>query len=130
MVKDAEAHASDDKERREGIESRNRLDSLVYQGEKQLAENAEKLSDEDRKGVEEALAEARRALEDQTASAATLDAAYQRVEGGLHRLAETLYKAQAPEGAAAGAEGDAAAGGGEDVIDAEYTEGGEEKSDR
>ncbi|MCZ6463732.1 MAG: Hsp70 family protein, partial [Proteobacteria bacterium] len=131
MVKDAEAHASDDKARREAIESKNKLDSLVYQAEKTVAENGEKLSDEDKSAVSEAIVDAKKQLE--TDDVAVMDAAHQRVESALHKVAEALYKNQAAESASAGP-----APGGEsaesqareaddDVIDAEYTE---EKDDR
>jgi molecular chaperone DnaK len=126
MVKDAEAHASEDHARRERIEKRNQLDSLVYQAEKTLRENGEKLSEADKKSVEEVIAEAKAELESE--DVAKLDAARQRLEQGLHKVAEVLYKAQAAgagePGAAggAGAPGGASAGKDGDVIDAEYTE--------
>jgi molecular chaperone DnaK len=129
MVTDADAHASEDHKRRELIESRNKLDSLVYQAEKTLGENQEKLGDPDKKQLEEAIADAKKDLEGD--DAAKLDAAHQRVEAALHKVAEALYKSQASQaGAAPGADGAPAGGGGgsdDDVIDAEYTE---EKEDR
>jgi molecular chaperone DnaK len=128
MVKDAEAHAADDKARRDQIESRNRLDSLVYQAEKTLGENREKLGDEDAKGLEEAIAAAKTDLEGD--DAAKMDAAHQRVEAALHKVAEALYKAEGAAGAGAAPGAEAAAEGGgsdDDVIDAEYTE---EKGDQ
>jgi molecular chaperone DnaK len=121
MVRDAEAHASEDRTRREQIEKRNALDSLIYQAEKTLAENGEKVPAEDKQAVETALADARKDLD--SGDVAKLDAAHQRVERALHKVAETLYKAQAEQGAAPGANGPgAAAGGADDVVDAEYSE--------
>jgi molecular chaperone DnaK len=126
MVKDAEAHASEDHARRDRIEKRNQLDSLVYQAEKTLRDNADKVEEADRKPVEEAIADAKRDLDSD--DAAKLDAARQRLEQSLHKVAEALYTAQAagePGAAAPGAgpAGGASAGGAEgDVIDAEYTE--------
>ncbi|HVP30565.1 MAG TPA: molecular chaperone DnaK [Myxococcota bacterium] len=126
MVKDAEAHAREDAARREQIDKRNQLDSLVYTADKQLRENGEKLAADDKKAVEDALADAKRDLD--SGDVAKLDAARQRLETSLHKMAEALYKAQgAPGGAAPGggpeAGGAGPAGGkGEDVIDAEYTE--------
>ncbi len=122
MVKDAEAHASEDKERREAIEKKNQLDSLIYQCEKQLRDNAEKIPAEAKSSLEAAIASARADLESD--DAARMDAGRQRLEQEMHKVSEVLYKAA---GAAPGAEGaDAAAGGakknGDDVIDAEYTE--------
>jgi molecular chaperone DnaK len=124
MVKDAESHAAEDRKRRDTIEKKNQLDTLVYQVEKQLSEHGDKLGDEDKKSLEDALGEAREALE--SGDAARIDAARQRVEGAMHKVAEVLYRAQqGGDGAAGGAAeqaGGAEPGSGEDVIDAEYTE--------
>ncbi len=126
MVREAEAHAGDDKSRREVVEKRNALDSLIYQAEKTLSESEDKLSADEIQGVRSALEEARGELDCE--DAARLDTAHQRVEKALHGVAETLYKAQAPDEATAAeaAPGDAGSGPPEDVVDAEYTE---EKSD-
>jgi len=129
MVKEAEAHAGEDHARRERIEKKNQLDSIVYQGEKTIAESGESIPVGDKNEVDEALANAKQALEGD--DDATIDAARQRLEGALHKVAEHLYKEQAAaagtEGAgadgAAGPAADTGAGGGDDdVIDAEYTE--------
>jgi molecular chaperone DnaK len=123
MVRDAEAHASEDRARREQIEKHNALDSLIYQAEKTLTENGEKIPAEDKQAVEAAVADARKDLD--SGDVAKLDAAHQRVERALHKVAEALYKAQAAQGAAEPgaqkAEGSAGAGDG-DVVDAEYSE--------
>jgi molecular chaperone DnaK len=123
MVKDAEAHASEDKARREAIEKKNQLDSMIYQAEKTLRENADKLGDDVKKPAEEAITSAKADLESE--DAARMDAARGRVEQAMHKVAEVLYKAQAAPGAPGG--GTTSAGsepkkGGDDVIDAEYTE--------
>jgi molecular chaperone DnaK len=122
MVKEAESHASEDRERRERIEKRNQLDTLIYATEKTIRDGGDKLPEEERKRAEEALAEARKDLDSE--DVAKLDAARQRVEQAAHRIAELLYKAQgsgeagaAPEGAPGGPRA-----GGDDVIDAEFTE--------
>ncbi|HEX5066960.1 MAG TPA: molecular chaperone DnaK [Myxococcota bacterium] len=127
MIKDAEAHASEDRERRELIEKRNGLDSLIYQAEKTLAENGEKVAAADKQAVESAIADARKDLDSN--DAAKLTAAHQRVETALHKVAEALYKAQSAAGGgdgAGGSQGGASAppgGGGDgDVVDAEYSE--------
>jgi molecular chaperone DnaK len=123
MVRDAEAHVSEDRARREQIEKHNALDSLIYQAEKTLTENGEKIPAEDKQAVEAAVADARKDLD--SGDVAKLDAAHQRVERALHKVAEALYKAQAAQGAAEPgaqkAEGSAGAGDG-DVVDAEYSE--------
>jgi len=125
LVKDAEAHASEDHARRERIEKKNALDSLIYQAEKTLRENADKIGESEKGQLEGVLADAKKDLESD--DAAKLEAARQRVEQGLHKVAELLYKTQAEAGAAgpsgAGAAPGATPGGKEgDVIDAEYTE--------
>ena len=110
------------------VEKHNALDSLIYQAEKMLAENAEKLSDADTQGVKSAMEDAKKDLESE--DPAKLDAARQRVEQELHKVAEVLYRSQAPEGQAAGAAGGNGSpgpseGGASDegeVVDAEYTE--------
>jgi molecular chaperone DnaK len=124
MIHEAESHASEDEAQREKVEKRNQLDSIIYQGEKLLEENAEKLSDADTGSAKSAIDAAKADLD--SGDVALLDAARQRVEQELHKLAEVLYKTEAPEGG-----GDAAPGPGaedstppvdDDVVDAEYTE--------
>jgi molecular chaperone DnaK len=103
MRNDAEAHAEDDKKKLAEIEARNILDNRVYQMEKLLSENREKLSEGDIKPVEEAVAAARSAL-----SGGILDqiqSTTQQLEKASHKLAETLYKTAQASGAQAGASG-------------------------
>ncbi len=126
MVREAESHADEDRQRKDLVEKRNNLDSLVYRAEKMLGENAEALSPEDKQRIESALADAKQDLESE--DLARLDAALQRVEQELHKVAEVLYKAQAeqagpqPGGPGAGAApGDPPSDDG-DIVDAEYTE--------
>jgi molecular chaperone DnaK len=122
MVKDAEAHASEDAARKESVEGRNHLDSMIYQAEKTLADNAEKVDDATKQSIEGAIADAKTELESD--DVARLDAARQRLEQELHKLAEVLYKSQAEAEAPPGDAGPGAPGGEEDgdVVDAEYTE--------
>jgi len=132
MVKDAEANAADDTTRREGIEKKNQLDSLIYQAEKTLTENDEKLDDADKAAVEAAITDAKADLE--SADAEKLDAARQRVEAELHKIAEKLYQAEAasPDGGTSPEDAGNAGPGGtsgsstrhddDDVIDAEFTQ--------
>ena len=98
MVKEAAANASDDVARREGIEKKNQLDSLIYQAEKTIAENSEKLDDADKTALEAAIADAKGDLESDDAT--KIDAAKQRVEAELHKIAEKLYQNESasPEG--------------------------------
>jgi molecular chaperone DnaK len=133
MAKDAEAHSAEDKTKREEIEARNGLDNLVYNIEKMLKENGDKVSGSDKSDVENALAEAKKTLEG-APSASELNAAREKLTTASHKLAEAMYKANAA-GAPAGAPTDgaqAATGAAEEkkdegVIDAEYVDVDEKK---
>jgi molecular chaperone DnaK len=133
MAKEADAHAAEDKARRAEIESRNQLDGMVYQIEKMLREHGDKISGQERSDVENALADAKKALEGSDAKA--MDSARERLTQASHKLAEEMYKAQAaPAGAAGGPApgGDGAASEpqqkkDEGVIDAEYVDVDEKK---
>jgi molecular chaperone DnaK len=120
MVTDAEAHAGEDKERRERIEKKNQLDNLIYAAEKTLGEAGDKVPAEQKGELETVLKDARADLESD--DLARIDAAHQRVEQATHKLAELLYKAQGESGAEAGAAPDQGGDSDGDVIDAEYTE--------
>src|SRR5947199_498950 len=130
-VKDAEANAADDKAKREEIDARNQLDSMVYQIEKMLRESGDKISGSERGEVENALADAKTALESN--DKAQMDRAREALTQASHKLAEQMYKATQPgPGAGAGPTPEAGAGpqpGGdgqakkdEGVIDAEYVD--------
>src|SRR5690349_23843762 len=134
MMKDAEAHSADDARKREEIEARNRLDGLVYQMEKTLSDNREKVgavaSD-----VESAIAEAKKALAE--GGVERLNEAFNQLQTASHKLAEALYQ-QAPQpGAEAGGGGEQASAAGassssgspgdDNVIDAEYVDVDENK---
>jgi molecular chaperone DnaK len=129
MAKEAESHSAEDKAKREEIESRNQLDGMVYNIEKMLREQGEKISGADRAEVENALADAKKALEGSDRSA--MDAARERLTQASHKLAEQMYKAAQPQGGAAaggsaGQTNGATGGNGqkkdEGVIDAEYVD--------
>ncbi len=124
MVKDAEQHGDEDKARRQQVETRNRLDGLVYSTQKTLDENKDKLDAAALGELEEALTAARKALEED-GDVKALEEAEQRLTQASHKLAEVVYSQQGagPEGAAPGAEGAAAsADDSDEVIDAEYVE--------
>jgi molecular chaperone DnaK len=120
MIKDAEAHASEDHARKEQVEKHNQLDSMIYQAEKTLADNRDKIAEADRTRVEGVLAEAKQDLESN--DVARMDAARQRVEKEMHGVAEALYRAQAASGDAGAPPESGSAPKDEGVIDAEYTE--------
>ena len=139
MAKEADAHSAEDKAKREEIEARNQLDSLVYNVEKMLREHGDKISGSERGDVESAVADAKKALEGTDAKA--MNAAKDRLTQASHKLAEAMYRQAQPQGGAAGAGpqpggpppgGDGAAAGDgkkkdEGVIDAEYVDVDEKK---
>src|SRR5271167_3785240 len=136
MRVDAEAHSEDDRRRLEEVEARNRLDGILYQMEKLIRENREKLSEGDIKPVEEAIEDAKKAIND--GGVPRLRAATENVEKTLHKMVEELYKktqaagaeqaGAASAGAASGSTGGAQGGHKPgDVIDAEYVDVDESK---
>jgi len=99
MQKDAEANADADKQRREQVDKRNAADQMVYATEKSIAEHGDKLSEGDRKPIEEALEAAKKALEGEDLAA--IDATVETLQTASHKLAEIVYadaQAQQPEG--------------------------------
>ncbi|RMF84128.1 MAG: molecular chaperone DnaK [Nitrospirae bacterium] len=119
MVKEAEAHAAEDRAKREVVEAHNHLDSLIYNTEKSLKENESKVSEATRKEIEEALEAGRKALDSN--DKATIEEAMERVTRASHKLAEELYQAGAAEGGGQ-AETTTAAEGDEEVVDADFEE--------
>jgi molecular chaperone DnaK len=131
MAKEADAHSAEDKTKREEIEARNQLDSMVYSVEKMLREQGDKISGSERGDVENAVADAKKALE--SGDKSQMDHARERLTQVSHKLAEQMYKAAQPQGGAPGAgptpgagAGPSTDGGGqkkdEGVIDAEYVD--------
>ena len=104
MQKDAEAHAEEDRTRREQVDKRNEADQLVYASEKSLGEHGDKLSAEDRKPVEDAIAELKKVLEEDGDTAA-IDAAVQKLNAASHKLAEIMYQEAQQQAGAAGGDG-------------------------
>jgi len=129
MAKEAEAHSTEDKAKREEIEARNSLDGLVYNIEKMLKDNADKVSGAEKTDVESALADAKKTLEG-SPSPAEMTSAHEKLTAASHKLAEAMYKAGAAAGAAAPTDGAAPAEEAkkdEGVIDAEYVDVEEKK---
>jgi molecular chaperone DnaK len=133
MVKDASAHSEEDRKRREEIESKNRLDSLIYSVDKSLNENKAKLDPADVGNVESALADARKALD--AGGSDNMNQAADRLQQASHKLAEAMYRNASssgsgqpgggPEsggGASAGQPGGGNAGAEDEVIDTEYVD--------
>ncbi len=133
MAKEADAHSGEDKAKREEIEARNQLDSLVYSVEKMLREHGDKISGSERGEVETAIADAKKALEG--GQKAEMDGARDRLTHASHKLAEQMYRAARPQGTEqpggtppppAGGNGEAKGKEG-GVIDAEYVDVDEKK---
>jgi molecular chaperone DnaK len=123
MVDEAQTHASDDEVKRREIETRNKLDGLVYSTEKLVSENRDKLPATEVAAVEAAVDEAKKALEGTDPKA--MDAAYEKLTQASHQVASALYQAGTPDGAEGGpqsADGGGSAGDDDDVIDAEYVD--------
>jgi molecular chaperone DnaK len=137
MRVEAESHAEEDRRRMEEVESRNRLDGIVYQAEKMVRENREKIAEADLKAVEQAIEDAKKAMSE--GGTQRLRSATENIERALQKVAEALYRQAPPAGAAAGAgagsgQTSGSTGGDsgsqkkkEDVIDAEYVDVDESK---
>jgi len=141
MRVEAESHSEDDRRRMEEVEARNRLDGILYQAEKMVRENREKIAEADVKKAEEAIEDAKKAINE--GGVARLRSATENVERSLHKIAEELYKTTqaaggeaeqaGAAGAGAGAAGGSTGGGSPqekkpgDVIDAEYVDVDENK---
>jgi molecular chaperone DnaK len=130
MAKEADAHSAEDKAKRDEIESRNQLDAMVYGVEKMLREQGDKISGSERGDVENAIADAKKALESN--DKVTMDKARESLTQASHKLAEQMYKSAQPQGAP-GADSNQSTGAGpqdsgsqqkkdEGVIDAEYVD--------
>jgi molecular chaperone DnaK len=136
MAREAEAHAAEDKSQREAIEAKNQLDSLVYSVERMLRENGDKISGEERGDLENAIADAKQALNSNDKH--QMDNARERLTQVSHKLAEQMYKAAQPQGAPTGSQTGAGAGpnpaaDGEtkkdsNIVDAEYVDVDERKA--
>jgi molecular chaperone DnaK len=126
MVKEAQEHAEEDRQRKEQIEARNHADSLIYTTEKSLKEHGDKIGADDRSSIEQGISELRGMLD--TADAATLKAKTETLAQLAMKLGEAMYRAQQGETAGAGggddADGGSGAGGAADdnVVDADFEE--------
>jgi molecular chaperone DnaK len=131
MMRDADMHSEDDKRKREVIETKNRLDSLIYQTEKTITDNREKIPVGLISEVESAIAEAKKVVEANNSD--QFQAQLENLTRVSHRIAEALYQQQgggaASDAAGAGAQQSGGSSGkaGDDVIDAEYIDVDENK---
>jgi molecular chaperone DnaK len=129
MIRDAEAHAAEDHKRREQVDARNELDSMIYRVEKSLADAGDAADDALKSEVKAAIDKARPALDSDSVD--TIKAAKTELEATAHKLAEVMYKKAQAEGGAAGDDGASPGGGassaggkpgGDDVVDADFEE--------
>jgi molecular chaperone DnaK len=138
MAREAEAHASEDKAQREAIEAKNQLDTLIYSVERMLRENGDKVSGAERGDIENAVADAKQALN--SSDKRQMDQARERLTQASHKLAEQMYRAAQPQGEAAGSQAQQGAGAGpnpaadgqakkdSNIVDAEYVDVDERKA--
>ena len=129
MVKDAEAHAEEDKKRKAQVEAKNHAEALVHSTEKALAEHGSKVGDADRRVIENAIADLKEALKGSDSDAITAKA--NALAQASMKLGEAMYK-QSAEQQAGGGSGASAGGDGkkEDVVDAEFTEVDDDKKNK
>ncbi|NHZ73676.1 MAG: molecular chaperone DnaK [Nitrospirae bacterium] len=121
MVKDSESNAEEDKERRQRVEARNRLDQLIYSTEKTMEEHKDKLSAEDQANLDRRLEEAKQALESD--DLATLEKSVTDLTEASHKLAEAMYKdTQAEAQGAAQEPSQSPEADDSEVIDAEFVD--------
>ncbi|MEI9996152.1 MAG: molecular chaperone DnaK [Rhizomicrobium sp.] len=128
MVKEAEAHAGEDKKRREAVEAKNQGDALVHSTEKALSEHGDKVGAEERTAIENAIASLKEALKGDDAE--DIKAKTQALATASMKLGEAMYKAQQAGAAAADAAADGAGNKADDnVVDAEFSEVDDNKKD-
>ena len=132
MVKDAEAHAEEDKKRRAEVEAKNHAEALVHSTEKALAEHGSKVGDAERTAIENALADLKEALKGTDAEA--IKTKSNTLAQASMKLGEAMYRQQqeAAAGGPGGAEPGGEAGGAkkDDVVDAEFTEVDDDKKNK
>ncbi|UHD46073.1 molecular chaperone DnaK [Aureimonas altamirensis] len=123
MVKDAEANAEVDKKRRAGVEARNQGESLVHSAEKSLKDYGDKVGADDRKSIEDAIADLKAELEKDEADAEAIKTKSERLAEVSMKLGQAMYEASQAEAAAGGEEGPTgSAESRDDVVDADFEE--------
>jgi len=127
MVKDAEAHADDDKKARELVDVRNQCDSLIHSVKKTLAENSDKVEDAEKETIEAAIKEAEEALKN--GDKADIEAKSQALAAASQSIAEKLYANQENQTADSNAQSGTAGSDEGDVVDAEFEEVKDDKKD-
>lgn len=126
MVKDAEVHAEEDQKLKEGVETRNEADSLIYATEKSVKDYGEKIGDDEKSKINEAIADLKKSLEGDDLE--DIKAKTEALKQASYKLAEEVYKAQGGDQAQPGAEGAEAGAAGEEQADgADHSSGSASK---
>ena len=128
MVKDAEAHAEEDKKRKAAVEAKNHAEALVHSTEKALAEHGDKVSETERTAIENAMSDLKEALKGDDADA--IQQKSNALAQASMKLGEAMYKQQQEAAGGGSAEGGAAGENKEDVVDAEFTEVDDDKNNK
>jgi molecular chaperone DnaK len=129
MVKDAEAHAGEDKKRKELVEAKNHADALIHATDKAVAEHGSKVGEAERRAIENALADLKEALKSDDVT--VLQAKTNTLAQASMKLGEAMYKQQADaQGGPGDADPGASGGKKEDVVDAEFTEVDDDKKNK
>lgn len=133
MVKESESHAEEDKKKKESVEQRNQLDTLIYSTEKALKEHGDKVPEGDKNNISETLEKAKKVLEQDDIDA--IKKAIEDLNQASHKLAEAMYSQASQQGAGPQTQGPAGGGEGpqetpgkdENVVDADFEEVDPEK---
>ena len=132
MVQDAEANAEADKERRAGVESRNQAEASIHQAEAALSEHGDKVSEEEKQAIEDAVTELKAVLEKEDASPDEINEAQQALLTASMKLGEAMYKAGVEAGGQDGPGGPEASDDADEddgVVDADFEEVDGDKKD-
>jgi molecular chaperone DnaK len=131
MVKDAESHAEEDKQRKEAVEARNQADSLIFSTEKSLKEHGDKVGDDEKKAIEDATEALKKSLEGEDIE--DIQAKTQSLTEAAMKLGEAIYKATAEEGGAAEEAGEETSSEAKEedgkVVDADFEEINDDDND-
>lgn len=129
MVKDAEAHAAEDKLEREKIDARNEADGLLYSTEKSLKDYGDKISAEDKSKIESAMEELKGVMNNSSASSEEIKSKTEALQQAAYKLAEEVYKSAAAQQGAPGADASADGASNPDDNNGKKGNGGVEDAD-
>ena len=122
MRKEAEAHADEDKKKREGVEAKNHLESAIYQAEKLKSDNKDKISEDDQKTLDDAIAEAKKVAEKDDADKDAFEAAAKELTDKMMPIGAKLYEAANADKQEGDAAGEDAKKDGDDPIEGEVVD--------